>query len=178
MHRRLQGLSLGLALLALLGVGMAAGRGAFAQDATPTPSTTSEESTPSPSTSSDTTEAAEEAERNAFIDAFAAQFGVTDEAEIDAAIQAALVQIVDDRVAAGELTEAEGAVLKERIAAGEFRFGVRVGGPGGGHDHGDSRRGHSGRDDRGDGSDKPADEDDSTVPGAEATPSTSTGVTA
>jgi hypothetical protein len=176
MHRRLHGLGLGFALLALLGVGMVAGRAAFAQDATPAPSTTLEEATPSPSTTSDTTETAEEAERNAFIDAFAAQFGVTDEAEIDAAVQAALVQLVDDKVAAGELTEAEGAVVKERIAAGEFRFGVRVGGFGGdGHGRGDDRGGRGGSDDH---TEKPSSADDSTDPDTEATPSTSTGVSA
>jgi hypothetical protein len=174
MHRSLQGLSLGLALLALLGIGMVAGRAAFAQDATPTPSTSLEEATPSTSTSTDDSDAADDAERNAFLDAFAAQLGVTDEATIDAAIQAALVQLVDEKVAAGDLTEAEGAVFKERIAAGEFRFGVHVGGLFGGHD-GDGIRG--GRHDRGD-DDSTGTDDPATTPEVEQTPAAATGITA
>src|SRR5215204_154450 len=79
--KRTQAWGLGLALLALVGVGTAAGGAVLAQDATSTPSTTLQEATPAAG-SSTTEDATEEDERSAFIDAFAAQLGVTDEATI------------------------------------------------------------------------------------------------
>jgi len=174
--KRTQAWGLGLALLALVGVGTAAGGAVLAQDATSTPSTTLEEATPAAG-SSTTEDATEEDERSAFIDAFAAQLGVTDEATIDAAVQAALGQLVDERVAAGELTEAEAAVIKERIAAGEYLVRVGVGG----RDHdgdrdGRDRGGRFGGDD--DGNNDHANDDSTTVPAADSTPAATTGISA
>ena len=166
--KRTQAWGMGLALLALVGVGSVAGGAVFAQDGTPTPSTSLEEATPA--TGSSATEDAVETERSAFIDAFAAQLGVTDQATIDAAVEAALNQLVDERVAAGELTEAEAAVIKERVAAGDYRVKVGVGG----HDrHGD----RDGRDRGGrfEGDDR---DDATTAPAAESTPAVTTGVSA
>jgi hypothetical protein len=141
MNRRLYGMSLGLALLALVALGTIAGRGVFAQDGTPTPTA---EETP---------------ERSPFLDAFAAQFGVTDQAQIDAAIQAALSQVLDEKVAAGELTQAEADAIKERVAAGEVR--IRVGLFGGPRDHdglrgGEDHRGQHDRDENEDETTEPA----------------------
>src|SRR4051794_32700471 len=101
MNRRLQVLGLGLALLALIGVGTISGRGVFAQDATPTPGTST-----APSTTP---------ERDPFLDAFAAQLGVTDPAKVDAAIVAAAQQVLDQKVAAGELTQAQADAIKANI---------------------------------------------------------------
>jgi hypothetical protein len=171
--RRTQAWGFGLALLALVGVGTAAGGAVFAQDATSTPSTTLQEATPAAG-SSMSDDATEENERNAFLDAFAAQLGVTDDATVDAAVQAALGQLVDERVAAGELTEAEAAVIKERIASGEYLVRVGVGG----RDHDGDRGGRFGGDDRDNDIDDDKGADDATVPAADSTPAAATGVSA
>ena len=180
---RTQAWGIGLAMLALVGVGSVAGGAVLAQDASPTPSTSLEEATPAAGSSA-SDDATAETERSAFIDAFAAQLGVTDPAAIDAAVQAALNQLVDERVAAGELTEAEAAVIKERIAAGDYRVKVGVGGHDRDGDHDGRDRGgrFDGRDDDGDRDndrDDDLDDDDATAaPAAESTPAVTTGVSA
>lgn len=60
----------------------------------------------------------------------AKQLGV-EASELDAALKKALSNRVDAAVAAGDITEAQGAEMKERIAEGEIPL-VGVG-PGGGH---------------------------------------------
>jgi len=60
----------------------------------------------------------------------AKQLGV-EASELDAALKKALSNRVDAAVAAGDITEAQGDAMKERIAAGEIPL-VGVG-PGGGH---------------------------------------------
>lgn len=158
---RLQRAGLGLSLMALVGVGAVNGGNVFAQDATPTPSTstTTEATTP------------EETERNAFLDAFAAQLGVTDEAQIDAAILGAFQQILAEKVAAGDITQAQADEILARIEAGDVRFGGGI--LGGKHGHGGDF--DADRDNRG--SNNGADDDeDSTTPAVEATPAANTGI--
>lgn len=147
MNRRLHGLTLALALLGIVAVGGIASHGVFAQDATPSPST-------GPSTQ-------QTPRRSAFLDAFAAQLGVTDQAQIDAAVQAAIGQVLDQKVAAGELTQAQADAIKARVAAGDYRIGLRVGGMEGGFRGGMDGRGHH-RHGRGD-APKDRDKDGSTI---------------
>lgn len=142
------------------------GSGVFAQDATPTPGT---------STTTEATEP-ETVERNAFLDAFAAQLGVTDQATIDAAIQATVTQLLDEKVAAGELSQAQADEILARIEAGDVPFGK--GGFFGDH-HGDKRDGHdkSDRDGEQNDDENQSNEDstdDSTIPAGESTPAAST----
>jgi hypothetical protein len=124
------------------------------------------------------TEETEEAERNEFLDAFAANLGVTDQAAVDSAIQATIEQLIDEAVAAGELTEAEANLIRERIANGEYRIGFGIHGFGRGGFDGDfdgrGGRGHQDRDRDGDKDDA----DDATTPAVEATPATDTSVVA
>lgn len=169
---RLQGAGLGLSLMALIGVGTITGNGVFAQEATSTPST---------SVTTEATTEPEESERNAFIDAFAAQLGVTDEAQIDAAILGAYQQILAEKVAASDLTQEQADEILARVEAGELPFGK--GGFFGGH-HAGMRDGRGGPDgDRGGKMDRDAGKnatddtsDDSTTPDVEATPAASSGI--
>lgn len=159
MRGRMRGLSVALALLALVGLGGIAGRGVFAQVATPTPSTASG--------GTDATPAA--AERNDFLDAFAAALGVTDQTQIDTAMQTAIDQVLADRVAAGELTQEQADAIKARVANGDpHGFGFGFGGPRGGHGHGPNERA-----DRPGKGDEDSDNDDAngTAPATQATPS-------
>jgi hypothetical protein len=68
-------------------------------------------------------------ERRAVVEDAAKQLGV-DPAKLNAALQKALENRIDEAVKAGRLTEAQGKAMKERIEAGDFPlFGV----PGFGH---------------------------------------------
>jgi hypothetical protein len=159
----MRGLSVALALLALVGLGAIAGRGVFAQVATPAPSTATggADATPAAGT--------EASERNAFLDAFAAALGVTDQTRIDAAIQTAIDQVLADRVAAGELTQEQADAIEARVAAGDpHGFGL-LGGGRGDHGHDAIDKGTNGRDDN-DTDDNDSDDANGTAP-AEATPS-------
>lgn len=167
MNRRLQGVGLGLSFLALVGVGgVMTGNGVFAQDATPPPgtSTTTEETTP---------------ERSAFLDAFAAQLGVTDQAKIDAAIKATVTQLVNEKVAAGDLTQAQADEILAKVDSGDVPFedelfGDHHGGKGegrGGHD-----RGNDGEQNDDEGQSNEDSTDNSTTPADESTPAASTAV--
>jgi len=69
-------------------------------------------------------------ESDAVVADAAKQLGV-EASELDAALKKALSNRVDAAVAAGDITEAQGEAMKERIAAGEIPL-VGVG-PGGGH---------------------------------------------
>lgn len=69
-------------------------------------------------------------ESDAVVADAAKQLGV-EASELDAALKKALSNRVDAAVAAGDITEAQGAEMKERIAEGEIPL-VGVG-PGGGH---------------------------------------------
>jgi hypothetical protein len=73
-------------------------------------------------------------ESDALVDATAKNLGVTS-AKLTDALQQALSDRVDAQVAAGTLTEAQGAEMKERIASGDFPLlgGGGRGGPGGHH---------------------------------------------
>ena len=69
-------------------------------------------------------------ESNAVVADAAKQLGI-DASDLSAALKTALSNRVDAAVAAGEITEAQGAEMKERIASGEVPL-VGVG-PGGKH---------------------------------------------
>jgi hypothetical protein len=69
-------------------------------------------------------------ESDALVADAAKQLGV-DAAALDAALKQALANRVDASVAAGQVTEAQGEAMKERIAAGEVP--LVGGGPGGKH---------------------------------------------
>lgn len=162
MRGRMRGLSVALALLALVGLGGIAGRGVFAQVATPTPPTASGGTAVTPAAGT------EAAERNDFLDAFAAALGVTDQTQIDAAIQTAIDQVLADRVAAGELTQEQADAIKARVANGDLHgFGFGFGGPRGGHGHDPNDRA-----DRPGKGDEDSDNDDAngTAPTTQATP--------
>lgn len=167
MNGRFRGLSLGLALLALLGIASVAGRGVFAQDATPTPGASS-------GTDSDQTTG-----RNAFLDAFAAALGVTDQVQVDAAIKTAVDKMLADKVAAGEITQEQADIIKAEVANGDYR--AIGGGFGIGHDprggmHGRDRGGFGGdKGHSGSANDKNDDDsdDNGTTPSTGATPAAS-----
>lgn len=182
---RLQSAGLGLSLMALVGVGTLNGGGVFAQDATPTPNTTVTEDS--------TTTETDEVERNAFLDAFAAQLGVTDTAQIDAAILGAYSEILAEKVAAGDITQEQADEMLAEIEAGDMPFGMGgfggFGGKNGGMPGGmrgdmrgdrDNDRGEHREDDRGDkpgrDDDDDADDatDDSATPAVEASPAAET----
>jgi hypothetical protein len=157
MNRRMRIAAFCVAALALLGAGAVTEGGVFAQDQTGTPA--AGESTPA--VGSDTTTSAYQD----FVDALAANLGITDPAAVDAAIKTTLKQQVDDRLAAGEISANEATALKARIDAGDFgsflfgqgEHGNRgVGGPQNGsprgNDHGHQGRGEKGQQDNDTGS--------------------------
>jgi hypothetical protein len=74
-------------------------------------------------------------ESNAVVADAAKQLGISAD-KLDAALKQALENRVDAAVEAGTLTEAQGAALKERIAAGEVPLIGLGHGPGFGHHHG------------------------------------------
>ena len=75
-------------------------------------------------------------ENQAIVNDAAKQLGVQPSA-LNAALKKALENRVDAAVAAGRLTKAEGAEIKQRIEAGDVPLFGRPGGPGGfGHHHG------------------------------------------
>lgn len=110
-----------------------------------------------------------------FVAKLTTNLGETDTARVDAAIRTSLKQLVDDRLAAGDISANQATALKERIDADGIPFGL--GGPGGrgfGGQHGGGMDrggpggwddGHQGRDDHND-----SDQPDGQQPKAEATP--------
>jgi hypothetical protein len=84
-----------------------------------------------------TKEASPQAESSAVIADAASQLGISSE-KLSSALKASLEKRVDAAVAAGELTQAEGTALKQRIEAGEIPLiagprggpGAHRGGPG------------------------------------------------
>ena len=115
---------------AMLGVGGSA----FAQDSTPTAGT--EASTPAADTTTDPW-AARQAEQDAFLDALAANLGVADGATVEAAIKTTMKQLVDERLAAGEISADDAEAIKAAIDSGDYPVGLHLpglggmGGPGG-----------------------------------------------
>jgi hypothetical protein len=141
MSGRLRGLSIGLAVLAVIGLVTVAGRGVFAQDATPTPSASNG------TNGTGTTKSTDEQD---FLNAFAAALGVTDQTKIDAAVQTAVANVLADKVSAGELTQEQADVIKAEVADGDYSGlailgrGGRFGGPHGGVFRGPERGAHGG----------------------------------
>lgn len=161
---------------AMLGVGGSV----FAHDES-TPAASTEESTES-ATATDK-RAAREAEYAAFLDALAVNLGVADGETVDAAIRTTMKQVVDERLAAGEISADLAAELKLAIDTGDFPVGLHLpgmggfGGPGRGDGFG-PRGDHDGRGPHR-GIDKPSDavEDDTLVPDT-GTPTAGSGTTA
>lgn len=163
---------------AMLGVGGAV----FAQDdSTPTEGT--QEITES--TSVTDKQVAREAEYAAFLDALAVNLGVADGETVDAAIRTTMKQVIDERLAGGEISADLATELKLAIDSGDYPVGLHVPGMGGfgGHSRGDGfgPRGHGGGDVRGPGrgGDEPSDtaDDDTLVPDT-GTPAAGSDVTA
>ena len=109
---------------AMVGVGGSV----FAQD----------ESTPTASTE-DTTEfitvtgkqAAREAEYAAFLDALAVNLGVADGETVEAAIRTTMKQVIDERLAAGQISADLATELKLAIDSGDYPLGFHLPGMGG-----------------------------------------------
>ena len=121
------GLAVALTLLvAVLGLGAFGARGVYAQVSTPT----TEEADAAGSTA-DTSDA--DAAYDEFVAGLAANLG-TDTATVEAAITQTLTDLVDAKLAAGEISADEAAALTERIAAGDIPF--RLGWLDGNHDRG------------------------------------------
>jgi hypothetical protein len=199
MSGRNRGLTVALALLALIGLASFAGRGVFAQDAaTPTPSASSG--------SSGTTDTTKTDQWNAFLNDFASALGVTDQATIDAALNTAIDKMLTDKVASGDLTQEQADVIKAEVANGDYSgfrhvlggagmpgaMGGEIRGSGKGGFIGDGRGGHRGgmQGPRGNGgygpgqsgSNKGTDDDgaggsNGTTPPADSTPAALSGVT-
>jgi hypothetical protein len=95
---------LGAALVALLAVGGVAGRGVFAQDATPTTGTGSTTATL----------------YQDFVGKLAANLGIANSTTVDTAIKTTLKQMVDDQLAAGHISADEANAAKQAIDSGNF----------------------------------------------------------
>ena len=128
---------------AMLGLGGSV----FAQDAA-TPSSTIEDVSDGGTVTD--RQAEREARYAAFLDALAVNLGVADGETIDAAIRTTLKQMIDERLAAGEISANLADELKAAIDSGDYRVGLhlrgigRFGDPGfGGRHHRDADvRGH------------------------------------
>lgn len=106
---------------AILGVGGSV----FAQDdSSPTAGTgeTSEASDPA------TEQSGRDAEYAAFLDTLAANLGLADGATIDAALRTTMKQLIDERLAAGEISADLATELRAAIDGGDYP--VRIHGPG------------------------------------------------
>jgi hypothetical protein len=141
MNRRLRMAGLGAALVVLLGIGAVAGRGVFAQDATPTSGTGSTSAT----------------NYQDFVSKLASNLGIADSTQVDAAIKTTLKQMVDEELAAGHISADEANAAKQAIDNGEFGgdlidFDHGQGGKHGHDDQGDKDgdRGNGGTNDDGD----------------------------
>jgi len=140
---------------AMLGVGGSV----FAQDES-TPTAGTEETTES--TAATDRRAAREAEYAAFLDALAVNLGVADGETVDAAIRTTMEQVIDERLAAGEISADLATELKLAIDSGEYPVGFHLGGIGmGGFDRGGDHDGHGGP--KGDFDGRGDDADDDTV---------------
>ena len=169
---------------AMLGVGGSV----FAQDnATPTAGTEQTTGTTGEATERTT----REAEYAAFLDALAVNLGVADGETVDAAIKTTLKQMVDERLAAGEISADLATELKAAIDSGNVPIGFHrpdLRGDHGGSDfQGDGSRGPGrGDDTSADDTDEPGDTDqdgdtddvDDTVAPETGTPTAGSGVTA
>ena len=122
------GLAVAMTLLvAVLGLGAFGVRGVFAQESTPT---TEEADSPTDAT----TEVSDaDAAYDAFVAGLAANLG-TDTTTVEAAITQTLTDMVDAKLAAGEISADEAAALTERITAGDVP--LRLGWLGGDHGRG------------------------------------------
>jgi hypothetical protein len=98
---------------AMLGVGGSV----FAQDES-TPTAGTEETTPSSPAAE--RRAGREAEYAAFLDALAVNLGVADGATVDAAIRTTMKQVIDERLAAGEISADLAGELKVAIDSGDY----------------------------------------------------------
>jgi hypothetical protein len=167
MSGRLRVMSIAVALWAVIGIGSMAGRGVFAQDATPTPSTSSG--------SSGTTDTTKTDSWDTFLNDFASALGVTDQATIDSALNSTINTTLAAKVTAGELTQEQADIIKAQVANGDYSgfkrvigSGGHMGGPSGdGNNHGHGGPmgpGHDGKGGMSGGSDK------STTPATDATP--------
>lgn len=139
MNRNLRNLSIGAAALALVGVGSVASHDVFAQSATPSAAATAEAGT------TDRHDGGHD-----FLTAFANNLGVTDQAAIDAAIRETFIQMVDERLAAGEISQDRADAMKAEIEAGNYPGGPNfdgMGGMRGGHHDGDRDDDHGRGDD-------------------------------
>lgn len=138
MRKRLKQAVIGTATVAVLGVGAITGPGVFAQSATPaaTSGTTANGTTANGTATATTKDAAEQAEYQAFITALGTNLGISDPTKVDAAIRAALKQMVDDQFTAGNISAneatAEKAAIDASSGAGLLNLGMGMhGGPGG-----------------------------------------------
>jgi len=117
---------LGAALVVLFGIGSVAGHDVFAQDATPAAGTSS---------TTDTT-------YQDFVGKLAANLGIADATQVDAAIKTTLKQMVDEQLAAGNISANEATAAKQAIDNGDLGHGLFD------FDHGhDGKDGHSDRND-------------------------------
>ena len=124
---------------AMLGIGGSV----FAQD-TATPGAGTEETTDAGTVTD--RQAEREARYAAFLDALAVNLGVADGETVDAAIRTTMKQMIDEQLAAGEISANLAAELKAAIDSGDYPVGLHLPGMGGFGEH----RGVGGhRDDRG-----------------------------
>ena len=123
------GLAVAMTLLvAVLGPGAFGVRGAFAQESTPA---AEEADSTTDATTDATTEASEaDAAYDEFVAGLAANLG-TDTATVEAAITQSLTDMVDAKLAAGEISADRAAALTERITSGDIP--IRLGWLGGDH---------------------------------------------
>ena len=111
MKRRFQTLGLGASLLALLGGASLGGQAVFAQ----TPAT--------PAAVVSTGSAAPSA-YSVFVANLATDLGIADSTKVDAAIRSSLKQMVDTRLASGDISAKEATTLKARIDASNDASGL------------------------------------------------------
>ena len=116
----------------LAGAGLAVGAGmtrVFAQDSTPTASDGSDagSSSDSGSTSTDDGTSMKAEEYQTFVAALATAMN-SDADTVDAAIRTALTQMVDDTLAAGDISANDAAARKEKIASSDAPISASSGG--------------------------------------------------
>ncbi len=123
------GLAVAMTLLvAVLGLGAVGVRGVFAQESTP--AAEEADSTTDATTDATTEESEADAAYDEFVAGLAANLG-TDTGTVEAAITQSLTDMVEAKLAAGEILADQAAALTERITSGDIPF--RLGWLGGDH---------------------------------------------
>lgn len=103
MFQRVKVLGIGASLFAVIGIGGLGAHGVFAQSTATPPATSSVSTTTAPSAYS------------VFVKKLATNLGVADSTKVDAAIKTTLKQMIDEQLAAGNISANEATTMKAEI---------------------------------------------------------------